>query len=85
MYPSAASGSGPSPATQILSMILFANIKNMLAIMGRDSLLIAFLGSPVIISMLSFFSIFYLTLAYATILLYMQVLLYKDKSVGRNY
>ena len=76
-YPSAANGSGPSPATQILSIMLFANIKNMLAIIGTDSLFIAFLGSPVIISTFSFFSIVYLSLVYAIILLYMQVLLFK--------
>ena len=77
IYPSAANGSAPSPATQILSIILFAKIKNILAIIGNDNLLIAFLGSPVIISMFSFFSITYLILAYAIILLYMQVLVFK--------
>ena len=37
MYPSAANGSAPSPATQILSMMLFIKIKNMLPIIGNDS------------------------------------------------
>ena len=72
-YPSAANGSGPSPATHMLSMILFANIRNILAIIGIDSLFIAFLGSPVIISTFSFFSIINLscicnyTLVYASV------------------
>ena len=56
-YPSAAKGAGPNPATQILSTILFKKIKNILAIIGHASLLIAFLGSPVIISTFSFISI----------------------------
>ena len=70
VYPNAASGSAPSPATQILSIMLFANIKNILAIIGSDNLFIAFLGSPVIISIFSFFSIIALTLAYAIIYLW---------------
>ena len=59
IYPSAASGSAPSPATHMLSIMLFANIKNILAIIGKDSLFIAFFGSPVIISMFLFFSIIF--------------------------
>ena len=57
IYPNAASGSAPSPATHILSIMLFANISSILAIIGIASLFIAFLGSPVIISMFEFFSI----------------------------
>ena len=51
--------------------------QNILAIIGNDNLFIAFLGSPVIISIFSFFSIISLTLAYAIIYLYMQVCLFK--------
>ena len=76
VYPSAARGSAPSPATQMLSIMLFANIRNMLAMMGADNLFIAFFGSPVIISMFSFFSIV-CPLAYAIILFYMQVLVFQ--------
>ena len=84
-YPSAASGSAPSPATQILSIMLFTKIRNMLPIIGSDSLLMAFLGSPVIISIFSFFPIIYLTLAYAIILLYMQVFVFKVIDVILKY
>ena len=56
IYPNAAKGSAPNPTTHILSIILLAKIKNILAIIGNDNLLIAFLGSPVIISILEFLS-----------------------------
>ena len=75
MYPSAANGSAPSPATHMLSIMLFAKIKNILAMIGIDNLFIAFLGSPVIISMLEFFSIISLscicnyTLVYASVVI----------------
>ena len=53
----AASASAPSPATQILSAMLYIMIKSMEIIIGTASLTIAFLGSPVIISILLFFSL----------------------------
>lgn len=70
-YPIAARGSAPSPATHMLSMMLFKNIRNMLAISGHASLFMAFLGSPVTSSIFEFFSII-IFLVYAIVLLYMQ-------------
>ena len=54
MNPIAASASDPRPATHILSARLYAIIRSMETIIGTANLFIAFLGSPVIISILLF-------------------------------
>ena len=53
--PIAAKASAPRPATHTLSAMLYAIISNIEAIIGTDSLLIAFFGSPLINSMLECF------------------------------
>ena len=57
MNPIAANASGPSPATHMLSARLYIMIKTMESIIGILSFRIAFLGSPVIISIFLFFSL----------------------------
>ena len=53
MKPKAASASALMPETQKLSIKLFRNIRNIERIVGKASLFMAFLGLPVIDSMLS--------------------------------
>jgi hypothetical protein len=55
--PNAARASVFIPETQKLSIILFKNIKSIEKIVGKANLLIAFLGFPIIVSILELLSI----------------------------